>query len=521
MTNSQTPATAFPPLPVRRRDVLETFDTAIKLYRRYYVVLLAWAAMVHVAPALLGVGIVYLVPDLLPIYQICAFCVQIFVQPVLIGAVACCIAAAVRGQTVTFRQCWTFFRPRYWPTVGQYLMTRFLAGIGWCALFFGLTMVWLLLVWGVTAVFPLPLFLTVLGSITFLVISLAVVSVIGSVLSASMMVTPIVVCLEDDKRGGEAQTRAWQLFKGNWLRITWLYSLIGLAFLSTLGIVMGMWGLWDGIGGMRQAMNGLANNPATAVSFAAVLSFGTMICTPLIYLCSAVLYLDLRVRREALDLEWSAHVSAPPRGDLEQGAPYPAAPKLPSGTGASAPGASETPSFGGSAQPEPVTRPQFEELPPVVAARTDSFLSEPLEGRAWEPPVPLEVPAEFVPPAAEPGTSAAFAPPTPIPATSDPNPPEPSVPAPAPPLEPAPWTPEPVPAALEVPVAAPVPVPPPVEQPEPVPAPAEIFVPVPPAPQTAPRPAAAPVPLAPAPQTPAPASRPQSEDEGFNPSSFG
>jgi hypothetical protein len=44
MNSELSPPTAFAALPVRRRETLEIFDTALKLYRRYFWVLLGWSA---------------------------------------------------------------------------------------------------------------------------------------------------------------------------------------------------------------------------------------------------------------------------------------------------------------------------------------------------------------------------------------------------------------------------------------------------------------------------------------------
>jgi hypothetical protein len=52
--------------------------------------------------------------------------------------------------------------------------------------------------------------------------------------------------------------------------------------------------LWMGIGAM-------------GISYAVL----WIIWTPLLYLILSVFYLDVRVRQEALDLEWTAHTTAP------------------------------------------------------------------------------------------------------------------------------------------------------------------------------------------------------------------
>jgi hypothetical protein len=51
--------------------------------------------------------------------------------PLILGAAACCIAAAVRGQSVTFKQCWQFTKPRYGQILGLFLASL---TITWIAL---------------------------------------------------------------------------------------------------------------------------------------------------------------------------------------------------------------------------------------------------------------------------------------------------------------------------------------------------------------------------------------------------
>ncbi|RYH06124.1 MAG: hypothetical protein EON57_06845, partial [Alphaproteobacteria bacterium] len=96
----------FPALPVRRRETLEIFDTALKLFRRYMWVLIGWSAFVSVMA-------------FVPLLSSFSF----FAMPLLYGSVSCCVAAAVRGQKITFGQCWTFTKPRYGAMLGVLLLS--------------------------------------------------------------------------------------------------------------------------------------------------------------------------------------------------------------------------------------------------------------------------------------------------------------------------------------------------------------------------------------------------------------
>src|SRR5215216_4333631 len=96
----------FTPLPLSARNVLELIDTSLKVYKQYFLVLLGWSALLHLVS--LGVARLPGVGGLL------AFSLT----PLQIAVAACSVAAAVRGQDVSFGQCWEFAKARYPGMIG-------------------------------------------------------------------------------------------------------------------------------------------------------------------------------------------------------------------------------------------------------------------------------------------------------------------------------------------------------------------------------------------------------------------
>lgn len=357
---------AFAPLPVRARDTLEILDTAVKLYKRYFWVLIAWSAIASLAPVILqtvtfGIG---------------GFLSFLF-TPLLVGATACCIAAAVRGQNVGFKQCWHFTKPRFWPIVGQYLLCLILGFLGIAALIF------------ICVLLCVPIAIYTSGAnlavqiVMWLVIGLVLLTVftiLSSVISAWMAITPLIVCLEDDRRGGSAQARAWDLIKKHWLRVTGLLAIVGLAGFAALGVAGGFGVLLVGIPEIERLMSGQAPSGAGVWAGLASMGFIWFVAaigfSPALYLIMAVLYLDLRVRKEALDLEWSAHVSAPAVPASPAVAMVPQAIETPVENSAffspasfgAAPVAPELPSVGEPEAPSPFAPPPVDWNPPKMDA---------------------------------------------------------------------------------------------------------------------------------------------------------
>lgn len=291
MTSEISPS-ALPALPVRRRETLEILDTALKLYRRYFWVLIGWSALSYGSALIPFLGWVW-----------------IFTTPLLFGAVSCCVAAAVRGQRVKFSQCWAFSKPRYGPLLGTILLSYLILFGLMMAIFVAAGLVWLLGAWALSGA-PQPL--QIVGGIIGFLLGLIAFSVLGVVAFGWTNMVPIVVCLEDDKRSTAALGRAFDLLKGNWGRVFGLSLILGLAGLSVFVLVGVVFALF-GIGSLSGAISDPTSNAFVGfvTTFTVFIGLFSLAWYPAQTLIIAVLYLDLRVRREALDLEWSAYASAP------------------------------------------------------------------------------------------------------------------------------------------------------------------------------------------------------------------
>ncbi|HEX9995517.1 MAG TPA: hypothetical protein VGB45_00110 [Abditibacterium sp.] len=284
----------FSALPIRRRETLEIFDTALKLYRRYFWVLLGWSALVAVLA----------ITPILSTFSL-------FTMPLLYGAVSCCVAAAVRGQSVRFSQCWAFTKPRYGALLGVTLLSWLLFAAVLIVFYIAAA---LLAFGGIFALQNAPQPVQVVFGILGFLLLLVGFSGMGVVAFGWTSMVPIVACLEDDKRGTAAMGRAFELLKGNWKRVFGMALILGLAMLAVFGIVGGGMAGLVGLGSLREIFGAAPSDSAVfglMGTFGAITAMFYLLWLPAQLLVVAVLYLDLRVRREALDLEWNAYASAP------------------------------------------------------------------------------------------------------------------------------------------------------------------------------------------------------------------
>ncbi|HEX8835210.1 MAG TPA: zinc ribbon domain-containing protein [Abditibacteriaceae bacterium] len=301
------PQQEFAPLPLRARGILETLDLAIKVYKQYFWVLLAWSALVIVAGALAG---------LVPFANFVTF----LFTPLIVGPVVCALTAAVRGQNITWKQCWAFTKPRYGPMLGMYVLSflvimgiligfMLIGGLVFAAFAFAIA--------GSGASTGMQIIIAVLLAVAFFVFLC-----IGSGMTVWVSLVQIVVCMEEDKGDAKSLRRAYELLRGNWVKASSLVAILMLGMLLLLGIFWGFGAAFAGVSALREAALGEASDGAlwtllVALGGATVAIW--IIWNPIFYITLGLLYLDLRVRKEALDLEWTAHTTA------EHIAPAPAA----------------------------------------------------------------------------------------------------------------------------------------------------------------------------------------------------
>ena len=286
----------FAALPVRKRGTLEIIDTAMKLYRRYFGVMMGWSALTAVLFILtftftLGLG---------------AF----LVYPLVPGVGCCAIAAAVRGQRIGFAQVWDFTKPRY----GALIIITILS-----ALLMGTASGVLSLVWAAISVAGAYLFasmnapeeITIVVAVIGSIVGTLVAIVLGVLAFAWLGLIPIIACLEDDKRSAAAMGRAWELMTGSWVRVLGLAALLAIAIVAVMGMVGGAMALFSGGLGVLSDSASDSAVVALLLTFSGFYGLFLLFWNPIQTLILAVLYLDLRVRKEALDLEWNSYASAP------------------------------------------------------------------------------------------------------------------------------------------------------------------------------------------------------------------
>jgi hypothetical protein len=300
-------------MPLRARGVMEIVDLSIRLYKQYFWILFGWSALTVLGGALLA---------LIPLANFVTF----LLTPLMVGAVVCCIAAAVRGQTVSFRQCWAFTKPRYGAMLGTYILAII---VMFAVMFLFMLGIGLLFAFGASAVFS--------GSgswVMFVVIGLMVLvlSCIMLPLAVWISMVMIVVSMEDDKRSSQALGRAFQLLRGSWLKVSGLMLLMSLGAMVLLGILFAIAGSLVGITALGELLRGGNIEDSRLWGYLLGLgSIGTMVWVafnPIFYVTLSLFYLDLRVRKEALDIEWTAHATTPTSGPREV-APFETAPSYP------------------------------------------------------------------------------------------------------------------------------------------------------------------------------------------------
>ena len=357
MTNPTTTTTdsLFAPLPVRARGTLEIFDTAFKLFRRYAGVLLGWSFLSSVINLLQPVG----------------FFLYVFTMPLLFGAVACVIAAAVRGQNVRFSQVWGFTKPRYGALLGVLILAWVLFFVVLLAATFGVLLVG---IGFASATAGFGSLVAILAYIVGTLIGLVLGSLMLAILVGWFVLSPIVACLEDQHRGSSSMGRAWALFNGNWRKACAVSLILTLATLSALVIT----GSFIGIvfyGGWDKFLGADASGSEFWSLMVGYGGFSTVFLTalmPVLSLVVGVFYLDLRTRKEALDLEWTNYAAKPetlpdrtPAFQHQVAPPQVAAPLLevtPSALDAGAVG--YAPASGAPAATVPSTSEQFAPQPP-------------------------------------------------------------------------------------------------------------------------------------------------------------
>jgi hypothetical protein len=245
---------ALPP-----RGIGEILSTALQLYRRYWRTLMAIAAVVVVPLTLVQYGIGHWVRShgqqmdgqvavstsfwAVASASLLAALVGLLVYQVLTGAITRNIAAEVAGQDLGVEQSYRFGFAR----LGPILVVSILVGLA-----------------------------TVLGLIVFIIPGIY----IGVRLAVSIQALVV-----ENKRGTETMRRSWDLVGGHWWHAAFTILIAGLITAVVNAVITAPFsaGAW--------LLQGIAAAVATTVT----LPYGALV--------GVLLYLDLRARRERLDLD--------------------------------------------------------------------------------------------------------------------------------------------------------------------------------------------------------------------------
>ena len=302
------PAPAFTPLPLRARNVLELLDTSLKVYKQYFWVLMGWSALVNIAGALASTT--------------CGSCGMVLLTPIFLGVAACCVSAAVRGQNVTFGQCWQFAQARFGGMLGWYLLTMLITTVVIGLLsgaFVGI---------GIVAA---PAFSNFASQGILVAVYIVVAAIIVSIVSVAFLtwahLAPLVACMEENNPNKKVLPRSWELMAGHWGRGISLMSILSLAALALIVIIYAAAALIIGIDTVVGAFEGDLAPSFWLIMLVMVLGYALvfMLFTPAWLIAMVLFYLDLRVRKDALDLEWTAHATAPTVAPVSYVAPASAA----------------------------------------------------------------------------------------------------------------------------------------------------------------------------------------------------
>ncbi|MGR0320209.1 hypothetical protein [Agromyces sp. ZXT2-3] len=242
------------------------------------------------------------------------------------------VASGTLGEKLGFGALWRRAAGRIGPLIGWTLLVSVVV-LAVVALVVGIIVVTALIA-------PDPV--TVLGVVLVVLLLLAGIAVLGAWLGTKLALVPSVIVLE---RAGIAQSvrRSWQLTTGYFWRTFGLILLVGLIVSTVAQTVVQV----PTLGGTILAV---ILDPTAGATYEAITISTTVISTVLSILIGAivavvqagliaVIYIDLRMRSEGLDLELERHVEA-----RESGLP-PADPFAPPPTGAAAPAGDAAPTW--------------------------------------------------------------------------------------------------------------------------------------------------------------------------------
>lgn len=293
-------------VPLRPLGIGEIIDGAISTMRRHWKLQLGLSAAVVTAISVLQAGALYLLyrdtaalesgeftgPEsdagvAANAAQFVTLAIGALAQMVLLGILVFVVSRAVLGEDVTPSQAWAAARPHLWRLIGLSVLVMLLMGM----------------------LIGVPILVAVLvaasGAPTGAAISVAVVGELVAVPTAVWIWVRLGVAapaLVLEKIGiGDAMRRSARLVRRSWWRVLGIL-LLSMVISTTLGGIIQtpflIASLFTGLS--------LDGSEAPGVWFYVLTTLGTAIAGTITYPftagVAALLYIDLRMRREALDL---------------------------------------------------------------------------------------------------------------------------------------------------------------------------------------------------------------------------
>jgi hypothetical protein len=215
----------------------------------------------------------------------------LFISAVLQGAMVVPVARSVLNRPTGFRQMWHLARSRAWALI-RLAALLFVAGLLAVLLFAALAVLLISTLDGIGGLILLPLGMAFFALLIWIYIKL--------------MVAPAAVVIEE-LGAVDGLRRSWQLTRGNWWRILGITLVVGIMVGVISQVVMipvsllsaFFTGVVSPHGGPEQAVTAaVALGVATAIISALVGAVAYAFQTSVM----ALLYLDLRMRKDGLDM---------------------------------------------------------------------------------------------------------------------------------------------------------------------------------------------------------------------------
>lgn len=233
---------------------------------------------------------------------------------ILTGFVTSVIGQAVLGRKETLADAWRAVRPRLWPVIGALLLSSLFVGLGWI-LSIALSV-------GAGFLIGAGAHLVPLGVVAGIVCGLT--ATVFAVIVAVRWIFAIPAVVLEHAGPLQSLGRSWRLVRGSWWRVFGIMLLVTLivGFVSTIirtpfqiGTLVTAAGTAGGISVLGAIVSAIGVIISTAVT--APLQAGAVV----------VLYTDLRMRREGMDIALQASTAAgvPVPGTVAPGTAEPGA----------------------------------------------------------------------------------------------------------------------------------------------------------------------------------------------------